>query len=332
MKEFLSIGFGSTVLKAVISVFSRIGVPLFLMISGVLLLNKKMEDGQDVKRFYRHNLLSLFLTAEIWYFLMYWVIVLFQPTNQILETEGFGGAVLQMLKTMLFVDQVTMGSMWYMPMILCLYTTIPFAAMLKDKLSPRSMALPMALVFLYVMVLPAINTFCAFQGEPKLSTIVREANLCSMYYLYVFTGFLIGRGVLAGWRDWTVAAVGALTFAACCAYQIYAYAQPDNYLVSYSSPGILLCAACLFEFIRRKAHWLKSLRPSITYMSKISLGIYFVHIVIMSLLVWYMDFDGWRRSAQMFFLEGVSFVGSILLIALLFQIKVCRKYLFLIKN
>ena len=76
MGEFFRIAFASTLFKTVITVFSRIGVPLFLMITGALILNKKMETKEDVHRFYKHNLLSIFITAEIWYVLIYWLMTL----------------------------------------------------------------------------------------------------------------------------------------------------------------------------------------------------------------------------------------------------------------
>lgn len=47
MQEFLEISLASTILKTVVTVFSRVGVPLFLMISGTLLLNKRIENGQE---------------------------------------------------------------------------------------------------------------------------------------------------------------------------------------------------------------------------------------------------------------------------------------------
>ena len=52
----------------------------------------------------------------------------------------------------------------------------------------------------------------------------------------------------------------------------------------------------------------------------------------MSLLVWYMNFTGWHRSVKLLFLEAVSVLGSIVIIALLSKIKVCRKYLFDMKD
>ncbi len=59
--------------------FSHLGVPLFLMISGALLLEKRIKDENDIRRFYRHNLLGLVITSEIWYFLMFWFRVFVIP-------------------------------------------------------------------------------------------------------------------------------------------------------------------------------------------------------------------------------------------------------------
>ncbi|MGM9552758.1 MAG: acyltransferase [Faecousia sp.] len=331
-KEFMEISLASTLLKTVISVFSRIGVPLFLMISGALLLNKRIENGQDVKRFYKHNLLSLFITAEIWYFLMYWCIVLLDPSNHTLETEGFVGVIPRLFSTMFFVEQTTFGSMWYMPMILCLYITIPMVVIVKNNVPGRYLCLPLLLVFLRTMCLPTVNAIRSFQEQSQFSSIIREANLCSMYYLYVFAGYWISRKKLSKMPNWAVLTAAGVIFAACCAFQFYAYQQPDNYLVSYESPGILLCAVFVFEAIRRYAHLLTRLKRAITALSKMCFGIYFVHIIIMSLLVWYMNFTGWHRSAKLLFLEAVSIVGSILIIAPLSKIKVCRKYLFGMKD
>lgn len=51
--EYLTLGAGSVLFESVIAILSRIGVPLFLMISGALLLNKDFSSGggSDVRRF-----------------------------------------------------------------------------------------------------------------------------------------------------------------------------------------------------------------------------------------------------------------------------------------
>ena len=333
MAEYLNIPLYLTIIKSVITVFSHVGVPLFLMITGVLILNKPMENGADVRRFYKNNLLSLFITAEIWYVVMYWVIVLLDPTNTIIENGGIWGALEGMVRTMLFVEQTTFGSMWYMPMILCLYTTIPFVIMVKDKLGKPDwfMLLPAGLVFLVFMVLPAVNSWRLFQGEIWLHTKIREPNLFSFYYLYVIAGYAIGKGALEKLKDWVVVLLAVGFFGLCCAYQFYAYTQPRDYLIDYEFPLLLLCGGFAFEWIRRKAGDGKGLRRPVTYLSRISLAIYFLHIVIMSILGWQLNLQGWPRLGLLAFYEIASVGGSILVIALLSKIKFLRRYLFLIK-
>ena len=41
--------------KAFLYVFSRLGVPLFLMITGALLLDRKYEEKNQLRRFITHN-------------------------------------------------------------------------------------------------------------------------------------------------------------------------------------------------------------------------------------------------------------------------------------
>lgn len=180
MEEFLESSYLSSLLKSVVTVFSHLGVPLFLMISGALLLHKRMETADDVKRFYRHNLLELFITAEIWYFIMYWF-VFFDGISSGYWEAGLADTLLGCVKTMLFLDQITMGSMWYMPMILCLYATIPFAAVLVKKFSLKILSLPLILVFLRMFVLPLVNSLLAgLNLDTMYSATVREANICSI--------------------------------------------------------------------------------------------------------------------------------------------------------
>lgn len=335
MEEFYSISFASTLFKTIITVFSHIGVPLFLMITGVLILNKKMENSSDIKRFYKRNVLSLFITTEIWYALIYWIIVLFRLYESIPENIGFIEAVWGMIKTMLLLDQVTFDCMWYMPMILCLYTTLPFVIIVKNKLSDSEFSpvllLPLGIVFLYAMVLPALNSLLYILGCEPLSSRMDLLNLPSSFLLYIIIGYWVGNGALSRLKNHMVAIFTAGSFALCCAYQFYAYSQPLNYLVSYDFPLLPLCAAFLFELLRRTAKYVRKARKPVTYLARISFGIYFVHIIIMTFLVPSMNALSISRPFKVLLLEAVSVGGSILLITPLSKIPLFRKYLFMIK-
>ena len=333
MAEFLAIPFGSTLFKTVITVFSRIGVPLFLMITGVLILNKKMENASDVKRFYKHNLLSLLITTEIWYALMYWFLVL---GDNGLRGLDWGKAIGGMFSTMLFVNQTTLGSMWYMPMILCLYTTLPFAVMVKDKLAgsrEKLFYLPVALLFVIAMVIPAVNDLFAVLGLELFGSPLGEHYFFSFYYIYIIVGYLVGKGALGRLSTWTVALMAGGSFLICCGYQLWAYSQPADYLIGYSFPLLPVCAGFLFELVRRGADRVRRLERPVTCISRISFGIYFVHIVIMTALVEVLDavMPGMFKPLRLILLEVVSVGLSVAVILPLSKVKVFRKYLFLVK-
>ena len=70
-KEFLKIPFRHILIKGGLYTFSRTGVPLFLMITGALLLSRDYT-GDKLKHFLKHNWLTLLITTEIWLVIMFW--------------------------------------------------------------------------------------------------------------------------------------------------------------------------------------------------------------------------------------------------------------------
>lgn len=335
MEEYLAIPLWLTVVKTVCAIFSNLGVPLFLMITGILILNKRMETTEDIKGFYKHNLLPLFITTEIWLILIYWYKGLFEGDASILQTQGLWGSVQGMIETMLFQNQVTFSSMWYMPMILCIYTTLPFVIIVKDKLSESKFSpillLPALVLFLNSMVRPAVNVLLRMNGKHILTSELREADLFSYFYLYIFAGYLVGTGFLRKLKNWCVGLIFALSFVLCCGFQFYAYAQPLDYVVSYQFPLLPICAAFLLELLRRTAQSFRRLERPVTYLARISFGIYLIHMVVMTTLNSVMDYSGWNQAVKMLFMHAVTVAGSILIVAPLCKIKLFRKYLFLVK-
>lgn len=335
MAEFLTTPVISILFKTLCTVASHLGVPLFLMIFGVLIMKKPINSVKDIKHFYKHNLLGVFITAEIWYVLFYWYLLLGSPSHRHLLDEGILPAIWGMVKTMLFLDQVTFDGTWYMPMILCVYATIPFVVIAKDtikrdKFSPIVL-LPLLLLYLVIMVLPAINAGLSMHGLPKLALKIYEENLFPMFYIYIFAGYFVGQGCLSKLDSRSVGLIAVGLFGICCSIQYYAYSRPMNYLIGYSFPLLPFCAAFLFEFFRRIAPKLQKLAPTISYLSRIAFGIYFVHIVIITALTWFIGDWDMIRPLRLIVYQIVSFAGSIAVIAPLTKIPLLRKYLFMYK-
>ena len=334
MSEFLAIPFASTIFKAVISVFSRLGVPLFLMISGALLLKKDITDEQGFKRFYLYNYLDLLITSEIWYFIMFWIVsigkLFMTGESPLLQVPILlWGCV----KTMLFIDQVTFESMWYIPMILAVYLLIPVFALVFRKVSLRVIAIPCIVVFFSTMLIPNVNAFLSLSGsDTNIAFALRSSNIFSGYFLYVFAGYWISQGGLDGLKSGAVALLALATFAILCALQLYAYSRPDNYLISYDFSLILFCSMFLFEWIRRCKDRQGKFAKFVAYLSKISFGIYFVHIIIMTLINKLPFYSGWPRPIYLLFLEIVSVGGSVVFIWVFSHIDIFKRRLFLIKD
>lgn len=328
--EFRTIPLWSTAVKALAIVFGHIGVPLFLMISGALLLNKRMDGEKDIQKFYRHNLLSILITTEIWYVIMYFFLLAFHTEwSDMTPWSALSG----LISTVLFTNQTTMDSMWYMPMILCVYMVMPYAMMIVRQIRLRMFLLPCLVLYVAEMVLPFINSMFKLHFiDMYLSFAPRGSNLFSMYFLYVILGYWVNRGGLRRIRGRYIAAATAVCFALCTAFVFYAYTRPPQVVLDYDFPLLPVLAACVFEIIRRGAYGLKRIQRPVTYLAKISFAVYFVHILIMSLLEWYFPYKGWYRPVAMLFLEVVSLTGSVLIIRPLSRIPFCRKYLFMIKG
>lgn len=329
--EFETLPLYLSVIKAVCYIFSRIGVPLFLMISGALLLKKDFSSDDKVKHFLRHNWLSLLITTEIWLTIMYWYLSL--GASSPLRTEGIGAALLNFVSTLLFTNQLTMGSMWYMPMILCIYLLIPVVALAVSKYEEKLVLLPVTFVLVGGMVIPNLNATLMLTGsEFRLLYELDDSYLFSIYLAYVILGYYISKGAMAKLPKAVVVFGAAVSFAFTCGYQLWAYVAEADYAVMYNFVGILLCAIFLFEWIRRGKEPSERVRRPITKLSQMAFGIYFVHICIMT----GMDFVFERVSVghlpQLILLEVVSFVGSVVVITILARVKVFKKYLFMIKG
>ena len=329
-EAYAALPFTGSVFRAVIFIFSRLGVPFFLMITGSLLLNKRISSKEDIARFYRHNLGRLFITCEIWIFIAFWFVALFlQPE---ILSQGVVRVLLQCLGSLLFLNQVDIGSMWYIPMILCLYLLIPFLNILINKFGTRLMLIPCALVFLGSMILPNINAFCSTAGiSLNLNLVLSPDYLFSYYLLYVFAGYCVSRDCFRRFSLPALLSAAILTFVLSCAYQGWLYMTPGADRTYYDFVPMALSAVCLFACFHRLSEKLKA-RRSVAFVSKISFGIYFVHIYIMTALVWLLAHRGIHPIILFFIYEIASVGAAILVIAVLSRISFFKKYFFLIKD
>ena len=108
VKGWTSLGMASRLFRTCFFTIGRLGVPIFLFISGYLLLNKKIENDEGCIKFYKHNLIPLLVITYIW-------IVIYNIFISLFYSKRFDLSIL--VKEILFLEKVPVANMWYMPMI-----------------------------------------------------------------------------------------------------------------------------------------------------------------------------------------------------------------------
>lgn len=332
MEEFQRLSALSNLLKGVLTVFSHLGVPLFLMITGALLLNRRYENRRDVIRFYRHNFMGILITTEIWYVIMYCRITAGSLVKSVLSGSGITTWIWGLIKTMLFLDQVTFDSMWYMPMILCIYMLIPMVAMSLRKWSIKVFSIPLLVLFISSMLIPGCNlVFSIFGRMYQIDFAIHSSNLLSMFFLYVFAGYWVINDGLVQVKGRWIAVSALFFFFLCVCLQFFAYSREDNYVIGYDFPLILLVGVLLFELIKRQKPVNETITRIVTYISRIAFGIYFVHIMIMTAINKLPFFYLLSPGVKLVYLEVISFAASVFLIRLLSKVELFKNRLFMIK-
>ncbi|MCL2869130.1 MAG: acyltransferase family protein [Candidatus Bathyarchaeota archaeon] len=274
--NFVRFGFSRWMMVDIYQSFGLMGVPLFLMLSGALLLNnsKKDEDPIDFfkKRFTRIGLPFIFWS--IFYFI--WM---FYAENQTL-TPGF------------IINGVLGGShfiLWYLYMLVGLYLVTPMLRVMVAHFTDRLFKYFLCLWFIGTTIPPLIVLFS--NGQYHLSV--------SIFILPLYVGYFVAGAYLVN-VNMRRRVLGALTFLGfiltVIATAVMAIFQIENGDISlfqlYYSPFVILASFSFFMLLNsyakpkvvvqtQKPSWKQRLIHTI---SENTLPLYLLHMIIISLI------------------------------------------------
>lgn len=329
-----------TIFRALMFTISRYGVPLFLMITGALLLPRDYETPTVTRRLYRHNIVRLLVATELW-LAIYFIGILLTGQGQrarLLGTSGSGitaliNLTLHGVLNQLFISPVTLGNMWYMQMIIPVYMMLPLVATALKRLPLKYLAAPAAVVFAYFCVLPTIQVILAASGSHILITPAFHASYLFTYYIiFIALGYLIAhRHILKPLPTRTlIATLTALTLLS-AAYLTWLYHTTIDYQYGYEFPLLYLAAPALFELLRRSRATNRP-RPLVTWTATAAFALYMLHRPLLIILERYLGFrPGTTGITGFIVLFLASATLSSLLIIPLSRIKPLRRWLLLMK-
>lgn len=291
--------------------FGRIGVPLFLLLSGYLLLQRNYDKKQTIK-FYKHNFLPLLIVWEIWIFIYSVFLSLF---NQVpFDIQEY-------LRKVFFLEHAGLPHAWYMPMIIGIYLFIPYVASALQKMNGKMLLILLFVIYIYLYVIPGINLFqTAFQIpiEQRFNNQLELSFSGGKYGFYLILGYCFWRYkkridyFLANIKFYfIIIMLCAVTFLGTVYIQLEFYSLNYQYGLWYDFFLMPILGSCVFlSFMKLK--WPIVMHSVLTQLSTCAFGIYLLHELILMPCIRKIG-DVYDKSTEVVVLSiGVYFVSFVI--------------------
>lgn len=238
----------------------RLGVPFFLMITGYLLLDRNYDD-ERIRNFWNTSCKSLIIVTVIW-------TIIYVVSLQFL-TVGSAQVNFAEAGTLFF------SHMWYMPMIIGMYLSMPFVASALKNFKASTIYQATIVFTLLAFLLPFITLVCEMQGIKGLAINYCLGFSGGIYGIYIILGYLIKKGQFKNISKAKLWALVIVSFLICVVFQYYAFIINYKFFLWYEFPFVLLGSFALFELCSR----VKTVRfySWVTIISKYSFAVFLIH-------------------------------------------------------
>jgi len=299
-------------LANILNSLSRFAVPLFVMISGALLLRKPVKTGE----FYRKKSFRLFPPIIFWT-VFYIILKLFQgDTVQ---------DVLWFIKVSLFVEGQSAVHLWYLTMFVCLMAFAPFINKFVhgNKPTPLDFKLLLLVAFMFFIL-----NQVAIIAEDVLNLSIVWFKSFPWFVAYFILGYYLDQ-----FFDKKVIKNRFIILSLVCLFSIGIYLNyylfitqnilRDSLILGSTGPLVFLISALVFILIRQNAAKLQESRI-ISSLSESSFGMYLIHPVIIYICVHTLPNYGLNPLLYIPFVTLVTIILSFLMIYFMRKIPIFR--------
>jgi surface polysaccharide O-acyltransferase-like enzyme len=249
---------------------SRMGVPLFFMVSGSLLLGKLEPFWLFLrKRFVKVGIPTLF-----------WSIFYLVRSTEAYRDGSMGPLAvgLSMLKA-IYLGDVEIH-LWFLYILVGIYLVVPILRLFVSAAARRDILYFILMWFLATPFLEVLHRLTGFKSALQIPVVAG-------YVGYFVLGYYLQDIRLSSRGRWLaflgVFAAVAVTFFG--TNLLSANAGPiDSYFYSYFSPPTILAAMCGFLLLKSLGERLGAGGPLVQMVSETSFGIYLIHIFVIEIL------------------------------------------------
>lgn len=248
----------------------RFGVPIFVMISGALFLNREV----DIKRLYTHNILRLLVVYLLWSA----VYGLFDVRGFDLSQIGWRDVVKEMLGGRYHL--------WFLPMIISIYMLLPILQCWVRNADKRNLQY---FLLLFFTIKIGITTLSSLEGGSLVQYIVNffdssELSAVCSYIGYFVLGYYIAHiGIPRKWHKVIYGSVvpSALLNVLLDGYMAGKANMPMGVLYDCFGLFTFVIVVALFLFfteVMGNLHYSNRAERIIREISQATLGIYVMHV------------------------------------------------------
>lgn len=299
--------------------FGRTGVPIFLFITGYLILGRNFDSHSTIK-FWKKNWLPLLITIEIW--LVIYSLLLY-------ITRGTPTSLWGIIKDVLFLDGTGYNHMWYAYMIVGVYLFLPFVSSVVEKFETKIILFPLILSFVYLSIVPLTNILLTLNEKGAIENQLDLNFSGGIYGIYIIIGYLIKKGIFKNIKSSYLVFLSILSFVLTVVLQMYLYGNRYVYPVNYSNCFLIIFGMLIFELGSRiKTIPFEKIWLSI---SKCSFGIFLIHNPVKDFVISILNFEIKLLPIKTAIIFIITFIISWSIVALVGKIPIVRKYLFNMK-
>lgn len=271
---------GSRMIIFLCYTFGRLGVPLFLLITGYLLLDRDYNE-EVIKRFWTRKWLNLLAVTGIWFVI--YEIYLFAAGRGTTDP-------IKLIEELTITKNIDLPHTWYMGMILGIYILIPFASIALKSVRPKLFLFPFIIYAVYEFGRNTINTFIEFiHPEYQMNTQFVLGFSGAVWGIYLVAGYFIKKGVLKKLSSLILglaAFVSLIMLFMFMMIQTFYGAITDRY-VWYDNIFVFVPAILIFElFTRLKVY--EGIGYTVTrFIAKYAFPVFLTHNIILELILPY---------------------------------------------
>ena len=251
----------------------RWGVPVFVMISGALFLSK----NQSISKIYKKNIPKILLILLIWTSI--YTLWHFLTTDSVISVKDF-------------VINLATGPfhLWFLYMLIGLYMVVPILKrIIEDEKATRYFIL---LAFIFAFLIPEVLQLISFKSELIADLIRKKVEIMRVFMVLGYTGYFtlgyyLNKKAIKKKTELIIYIVGLAgviftIIATTILSNKEGYAGPlfyDNLTVNVAAMGVAVFV--FFKNHLNAEHGSKRVRKWVQLLSRCSLGVYLVHIIVL---------------------------------------------------